>query len=234
MARKSQQGTPEGEEKQTAILDAAASVFMRLGFAGTSLDDISDNYGATKGIIYYHFRNKTTLFFSIQRRAMEMTREAIEGAAQGPGTARERLQKMAFGHALLLMERLNYLRVAAQGVEFHLSSRTTAEEREEIARITELRARNEKLYLDVVVEGIEAGEFRRCDPKISVKALLGSLNWTSRWYQPRPGETRAERERLAEELAQFAVHAFLPERILKSVATSATAGRSARRPRKAS
>jgi hypothetical protein len=67
-----------------------------------------------------------------------------------------------------------------------------------------------------------------------VKALLGSLNWTSRWYQPRPGETRAERERLAEELAQFAVHVFLPERILKSVATSATAGRSARRPRKAS
>lgn len=231
MARKSQQGTPEGEEKQSAILDAAAAVFMRLGFAGTSLDDISDNYGATKGIIYYHFRNKTTLFFAIQRRAMEMTREAIEGAAKGPGTARERLHKMAFGHALLLMERLDYLRVAAQGVEFHLSSRTTAEEREEIARITELRARNEKLYLDVVVQGVEAGEFRRCDPKISVKALLGALNWTSRWYQTRPGETRAERERLAHELAEFGVHAFLPERTLKSVPN---AGPTSRRPRKAS
>jgi AcrR family transcriptional regulator len=234
MARKSQQGTPEGEEKQTAILDAAAAVFMRLGFAGTSLDDISDNYGATKGIIYYHFRNKTTLFFSVQRRAMEMTRQAIEGAAKGPGTARERLHRMAFNHALLLMERLDYLRVAAQGVEFHLSSRTTAEEREEIAHITELRARNEGLYLDVVTQGIEAREFRRCDPKISVKAMLGSLNWTSRWYQPRPGETRADRERLAEEIAQFAVHAFLPERILQSVPATGKTVRAARRPRKAS
>ena len=220
MARKSQQGTQEGEEKQLAILDAAAAVFMRLGFAGTSLDDISDNYGATKGIIYYHFRNKTTLFFCIQRRAMEMTREAIEGAAKGPGTARERLQRMAFAHALLLMERLDYLRVAAQGVEFHLSSRTTAEERKEIERITELRSRNESLYLDVVTQGVEGNEFRHCDPKIAVKALLGSLNWTSRWYQPRPRETRADREKLAEELAQFAVHAFLPERILKSIPES--------------
>ena len=214
------QGTPEGEEKQNAILDAAASVFMRLGFAGTSLDDVSDNYGATKGIIYYHFRNKTTLFFSIQRRAMEMTRRAIEPAATGPGAARAKLHTMAFSHALLLMERLDYLRVAAQGVEFHLSSRTTAEEREEITRITQLRDRNEEFYVSVVSQGIDAGEFRRCNPKIAVKAMLGALNWTSRWYHPRAGETRADRELLAEELAQFAVHAFLPERILKSVPAS--------------
>ena len=233
MARKSLQGTPEIEEKQNAILDAAASVFMRLGFAGTSLDDVSDNYGATKGIIYYHFRNKTTLFFSIQRRAMDMTREAIEPVAMGSGTARERLHTMAFNHALLIMERLDYLRVAAQGVEFHLSSRTTADEREEIARITELRARNEQFYVDVVTAGMDAGEFRRCAPKIAVKAMLGALNWTSRWYHPRTGETRADREVLAEELAQFSVHGFLPERVLKSVPLAAKKGLESSRVRNA-
>ncbi len=211
MARKSRQGTPEEEEKQTAILDAAAAVFMRLGFAGTSLDEISDNYGATKGIIYYHFRNKTTLFFAVQRRAMELTRAAVEPVAMGPGPARDRLYRMSFAHALLLMERLDYLRVAAQGVEFHLGSRTTADEREEITRITAMRDANEKFYVDIVTQGIAAGEFRAVDPRISVKALLGALNWTSRWYHPRKGETRADRERLAEELAQFGVHAFLPQ-----------------------
>lgn len=229
MARKSQQGAPEVEGKVNAILDAAASVFMRLGFAGTSLDEISDNYGATKGIIYYHFRNKTTLFFAVQRRAMEMTRAAIEPVALGKGTARERLHGMAFHHALLIMERLDYLRVAAQGVDFLLSSRTTADERAEIASITELRARNEQFYVDVVTQGIEAGEFRRCRPNIAVKAMLGSLNWTSRWYHPRAGETRADREALAEEIAQYAVHGFLPERVLRPVPAPASPAGDGRR-----
>lgn len=199
---------------------------MRLGFAATSLDDIGDNYGATKGIIYYHFRNKTTLFFAVQRRAMELTRDAVEGSAKGPGSSRERLHAMSKAHTLLMMERLAYLRVAAQGLEYHLRTRTTAEERHELAEITTLRDRNERLYFDVVSAGIESGEFRRADPRIAVKVLLGALNWTSRWYQPRPQETRADREKLAEEIAQFAVHAFLPERLLKAVRNEASGRRS--------
>ncbi len=64
-------------DKASAILDAAAHVFMESGFAAASLDDISEAYGATKGIIYYHFKNKSALFFAVQRRAMEMTRRTF-------------------------------------------------------------------------------------------------------------------------------------------------------------
>ncbi len=211
MGRKRQIGTPEGEEKQLAILDAAASVFMKLGFAAASLDDISEQYGATKGIIYYHFRSKTALFFAVQRRAMALTREAIEPAALSSGSARERLQQMAIAHTLLMMEHLDYLRVAGQGLELHLSGRTSEEERAEMKVITQLRDSNEKLYLKVLNEGVDSGEFRPMDTRVAVKPLLGALNWTSRWYHPRKTETRADREKLAAEIGQFAVHAFLPE-----------------------
>lgn len=210
MGRKSQVGTPQGDEKQSAILDAAASVFMRLGFAAASLDDISDSYGATKGIIYYHFRSKAALFFAVQRRAMELTRAAIEPAALSSGSASHRLERMAFAHALLMMEHLDYLRVAAQGLELHLSGRTTEEERAEMKRITELRDGNERLYIKVLNEGLDSREFRTMDTRIVVKPLLGALNWTSRWYHPRKNETRADREKIASEIAQFAAHAFLP------------------------
>lgn len=217
MARKREIGTPAGDEKQLAILDAAAAVFMKQGFAATSLDDISDNYGASKGVIYYHFRNKTKLFFAVQRRAMELTRAAILDVARGPGTPRERLKGMATAHTLLMMEHLDYLRVAAQGLEMHLSGRTTEEERQEIASITELRDGNERLYLEVIEQGVKSGEFRKLNSRVAVKPLLGALNWTSRWYHPRQGETRADRVLLAEEIASFALHALLPERVLKSV-----------------
>jgi AcrR family transcriptional regulator len=211
MARKRQIGTPEGDEKQLAILDAAAAVFMRLGFAGASLDDISEHYGATKGIIYYHFRSKTTLFFAVLRRAMDLTREAIEPPALDGGSARARLERMATAHTLLMMEHLDYLRVSAQGAQMHMSGRTSAEERAEMETITALRDSNERLYLKVLNEGVASKEFRAMDTRIAVKPLLGALNWTSRWYQPRAGETRAHREKLAREIAQFSVHAFLPQ-----------------------
>lgn len=218
MGRKKEIGTPAGDEKQQGILDAAAAVFMKQGFAATSLDDISDNYGgASKGIIYYHFRSKTNLFFAVQRRAMELTRHAIAGIATGGGSPRVRLEQMSVAHTLLMMEHLDYLRVAAQGVEMQLGSRTTEEERREIASVIALRDSNEKLYLDVIQAGVTSGDFRKVDPRIAVKPLLGALNWTSRWYHPREGETPAQRLMLAEEIGRFAIHAFLPERALKVV-----------------
>ncbi len=217
MGRKREIGTPIGDEKQLGILDAAAAVFMKLGFAGTSLDDISDHYGASKGIIYYHFRSKTALFFAVQRRAMDLTNAAITQATAQGGSARERLERMAVAHTLLMMEHLDYLRVAAQGLELHLSGRTTQEERDALVQIAALRDANEKLYLDVLNEGAASGEFRPINARIAVKALLGALNWTSRWYHPRAQETEQERSALADELGRFAVHAFLPERHLRKV-----------------
>ncbi|WP_237173591.1 TetR family transcriptional regulator [Paracandidimonas lactea] len=216
MARKRLSGTPEGEEKRLGILDSAASVFMRKGFAATSLDDISEAYGATKGIIYYHFRNKTVLFYEVLRRAMALTRAAIEPAATGEGSARTRLYAMAFAHTLLIMEHLDYLRVSGLGAQLHTSGRMSDNERAEMAQITAMRDDNEQLYLHVLEEGIAAGEFRPCNARIAVKPLLGALNWTSRWYRPREHETRRDREAIAKDIAEFAVSALLPGTTPKS------------------
>lgn len=49
------------------------------------------------------------------------------------------------------------------------------------------------------------GEFREMDVRIVVKAMLGALNWTSRWYQPRKSETKKDREVIAAEIAHYAV-----------------------------
>ncbi|CAB3817554.1 hypothetical protein LMG26858_00016 [Achromobacter anxifer] len=210
MGRPSLMDSTEGIEKRLGILDAAASVFMNLGFSAASLDDISVAYGATKGIIYYYYRNKSALFFAVQRRAMELTREAIEPHALSAEPPAVKLRKMAHDHTVLMMEHLAYLRVAAQGLELHLTGRTTASERAELEDILKLRAANEALYVRVIEEGVQSGDFRAMDAKLLVKPLLGALNWTSRWYHPRKNETAKDRERVASELAGFAVSALLP------------------------
>lgn len=192
-------------DRRIDILDAAARAFMRQGFAATSLDRVSDEIGATKGAIYYYYRSKSELFFAVHRRGMELTAAAIRPPFEKRAGARERLHDMAFAHTFLIMDQLPYLRVIAQGLELHLLARTNERERADLTEVAALREANEKLYIRVIREGVASREFRSVDPKLAAKPLLGALNWTSRWYQPRPGETPAARKRLAESIAEFVV-----------------------------
>ena len=198
------------EEREIEILDAAATAFMRQGFAGTSIDRISDEIGSTKGTIYYYYRSKSELFFAVHRRGLLLTEAAIRPPFETTGTARERLHRMAVAHTLLVIDHLPYLRVIAQGLELHLLERTNDAERAELEQVNMLRKANEALYIKAIEQGIRAGLFRPVGARLIVKPLLGALNWTSRWYQPRPRETAASRNRLAQTIADFVVAGLDP------------------------
>lgn len=196
---------PPGGDRGTVILDAAARAFMRQGFAATSLDRVSDEINSTKGAIYYYYRSKSDLFFAVHRRAMELTQAAIRPPFERKGKSRDRLHGMAVAHTFLIMDHLAYLRVAAQGLELHLLERTNESERAELAEVAALREANEALYIRVIEQGIAAGEFRPVDARLIAKPLLGSLNWTSRWYHPRSDETNEARMAMAHSIADFVV-----------------------------
>ena len=50
------------ERKRRAILDAASVVFLREGYAGASMDEITALAGASKATVYRYFTDKQTLF----------------------------------------------------------------------------------------------------------------------------------------------------------------------------
>jgi TetR/AcrR family transcriptional regulator, mexJK operon transcriptional repressor len=50
------------DRKRRAILDAASVVFLREGYAGASMDEITALAGASKATVYRYFTDKQTLF----------------------------------------------------------------------------------------------------------------------------------------------------------------------------
>lgn len=190
-------------DRRLELLDAAARAFMRQGFAATSIDRVGDEIASTKGAIYHYYRSKSELFFAIHRRGMELTEAAIRPPYELEASPETRLHKMAFAHTLLVIEQLPYLRVIAQGLELHLLDRTNETERATLADVTALRDANENLYIRVIRDGVTSGHFRNVDAKLSAKPLLGALNWTSRWYHPREGESEANKKKLAKSIADF-------------------------------
>jgi TetR/AcrR family transcriptional regulator len=56
---------PEGS--RGAILDAAETLFLEAGFAGTSMSEIAKASGVTKSLIHHHFGSKDALWQEVKR-----------------------------------------------------------------------------------------------------------------------------------------------------------------------
>lgn len=77
-----------GHEGRTArILDAAAAVIMRQGYDKTTMSDVAEEVGLTRGVVYLHFDSKDALFeVLIQREVlhyMQTWLEHIEADSRG-------------------------------------------------------------------------------------------------------------------------------------------------------
>jgi TetR/AcrR family transcriptional regulator len=68
-------------ETRDAILKAAATEFAAHGFAGASVDAIAARSGFNKAMLYYHFRNKHTLYVEILRDGFRAVGDRTGGIA---------------------------------------------------------------------------------------------------------------------------------------------------------
>lgn len=65
-------------ERPHEILEAAFTEFSRNGYATTTLDQIAERAGVTKGTIYVYFENKEHLFISMVRELMKATLDTVQ------------------------------------------------------------------------------------------------------------------------------------------------------------
>jgi AcrR family transcriptional regulator len=70
------------ERRREEILDAAAVMFARHGYAGTDTQLLVDKLGVGKGTLYRYFRSKEELFLATVDRAMHIARRAVDDGIQ--------------------------------------------------------------------------------------------------------------------------------------------------------
>ncbi|NML27606.1 TetR family transcriptional regulator [Zoogloea dura] len=66
MVRKTKE---EAEVTRRHIIDAARQVFRDCGVRSSTLEKVAAAAGVTRGAVYWHFRNKTELFFAMREEA---------------------------------------------------------------------------------------------------------------------------------------------------------------------
>lgn len=161
---------------QKAIVDAAAELFARQGFGATSLDDIAEMLGATKGALYYHIKNKEEILRLIYIMVLSASEEPLRQIVEAPLPPLEKLCRAIEHQTATAADRSPAMTVFYRE-HHHLSG--------PFAREIVLRKKvYEQYFAQIILEGQRAGVFTpEVDPKIATFGLLGMCNWLSQWYR---------------------------------------------------
>ncbi len=155
----------ESETRQH-ILNIVIQLIAQHGFANMSMNDIVRESGVSKGGVYWHFKNKDELilavfdyFLDVQLQVINMLLQSDEKAA----TKLENLFRLATQEAEANMP---------QPLEFYaLAARNDALKQRMVGYFEAYHQR----MLELVRQGIEAGEFETSDPATAAINIISLL-----------------------------------------------------------
>ena len=173
-------GNGKAVRRRRDILHAAAHVFRQRGFAASGMRDIAHAARLSPGNLYYYFRNKAELVYFCQAQALDRMLAAT--SLDGAPTAAARLRRIIAAH---LTATLNDVDGGAAHTDVDVLPAPLRR------RIVAKRDRYERAVRAAVAAGVRRREFRPCDPALVTRAMLGALNWASRWFDPK-GRLSAE------------------------------------------
>lgn len=164
-------------QRERQILDAAAKVFREKGYQRATIEDVAKEVGILKGSLYYYIKNKNELLFKIGIVPLKTTTEELKSIVQGDAAPSEKLKK-AIRERIRAFEKYH----TEMTVFFQEKFEELPEEEREILRNGQRE--DERLWSQIIYEGIEKGEFREnLDVKIITKAIMGMCHWLYKWYR---------------------------------------------------
>jgi AcrR family transcriptional regulator len=158
------------------IIEAAARVFADRGFHGATTQDIADVLGIRQASLYYYFASKEEALELVCLQGVAGFFEVAKAIAAGPGSAADKLARLIRSHLAPLTDRSDFVRVFLNERQ-HLPA-------ESRRRIGKWSRGLERVFEDVLKEGVRRGEFRAdLDTRLGVLAVLGMLNAVASWYR---------------------------------------------------
>jgi len=159
------------------ILDAAAQIFRLKGYHATSMSDIAGAVNLQKASLYHHVSSKQEILLELLDQALELLTEEISRVAQNESPqSDEKLRQMTRAYLKALSDHVDLASVLL------LEHRSL--EPELHVRHVPNRDRFESLWRDVVDEGMQSGVFCCTETAMTVRTLLGAMNWTITWFNP--------------------------------------------------
>ncbi|KGE16458.1 TetR/AcrR family transcriptional regulator [Paenibacillus wynnii] len=177
-------------DKHTAILDAAYTLFGSGGFYETKMSDVAEQAGIAKGTVYLYFKSKEELFLAVTRRDCEGYLEQLETKLKAQRGLADKLSVIAEHHLFYYYERKQHTK---------LFFRAPNNNPELVAYMAYFMEQYMQAVVKVLVEG--GGS----EPELMAQSYIGMLDRLKMdiLFDPSFSETDAHKR------AQFAASLFI-------------------------
>jgi AcrR family transcriptional regulator len=205
--------------RRLEILRAAGREFRTRGFAETGMREIAAAADLSSANLYNYFRGKDEILFFCQDNALDRLIANLEK------TRNTRSQSSAEKLRAIIAFHLHCVLDEVEGSAAHLLTNSIPPNLRK--RLLAKRDRYEQGVRHLIAAGIRCGEFLPNDPALTARAILGALNSTIPWFNPRGPLTT---EVLAENFATYLIRGLRAQGTSKPSTRPARNSRSLDRP----
>jgi len=161
---------PASLETRTALIEAAARVFVERGFHGATVREIADSAGFTNPALYYHFGGKQDLYEAVIRSAFDRFKALHAEALAGESEPIGRLNAIAAAH--LRFGRDDPIRLRVLYAELF---RPRGSDADDSLGFDELRDWTLAQIEGVLRDGVASGAFRLEDVPLARRIFVALL-----------------------------------------------------------
>lgn len=180
-------------DRRVEILKSAAAAFRRRGYHGASVDEIASTLEMTKGNLYYYFRNKEDILYACHEYSLDILLNLMKEVQQEPIPADRKLRRLILAFVHLILDEL-------QGTALTLDPEALSPPL--LAKIIAKRDEFDRGMRAIIRQGMDEGLFGKGDPKMIEFAIMGAVNWISKWFDPAGPMTS---EQIGEAFADYLV-----------------------------
>ncbi|AXK37384.1 TetR/AcrR family transcriptional regulator [Streptomyces armeniacus] len=179
---------------------AATRLFAERGYDRTSVQEIVEASGVTKGALYHYFGSKDDLLHEIYGRLLRLQQDRLDTFACADAPVEQRLRDAAADVVVTTIDNLD------DAMIFFRSMHQLSPEKQKQVR-TERRRYHER-FRALVEEGQQHGVFSTATPAdLVVDYHFGSVHHLGSWYRPDGPLTPQE---VADHLADLLLRALRP------------------------
>jgi AcrR family transcriptional regulator len=162
--------------RRQSIIDTSAQVIARRGYHATGIMELCAANNLGKGALYHYIGSKEELLAAIHDRVMDEVMGGAERVAEAGGSPSQQLAML--GDELLDVIHRYPDHVLVFLHEFPALTGERAEQFRQRRRVYERRVEG------VLQAGVDSGEFRELQPRLTAMAWLGMHNYTYLWLKP--------------------------------------------------
>jgi len=143
-------------QRRAAILSAAQELFSEKGFKGTTVQEISERAGLSKGTVYLYFKSKEELYLSVCILGIAGFGERLEAAVNNAKDLEDGIKAVYLAYIHHSLEEPSVFRVLRDTFLEQVRQNLSMSTIEEISYMIKGWLKNESLLMQ---EGIDGGVF---------------------------------------------------------------------------